>query len=596
MGSAGDWDIGGQERNKFVATGNSKTLDSVFIPVTPSTTYYLRYRGNVDTVVVQGYQINQSTPTVVNGAFSPSGSDFEATIVGDADTDFIQWQVTSDAATGLNEEFYDIEVRETDAAGDLIWNEDLLNHYLWGSGVDMLSNELSFDTGTTDAVSFGESDNTSYNIEVEVTEASPNPVTIAPGVQDLNNRYEVRLIGGGTDEIQVWKISSGIPTQLYSASQANGDTTPAQTITSLLSGVSSSAPLSYQVEWNDPNATDAGAFKVTVGGFVVENGDWVDDGGGSVGGASGTEDYVVDLTFSDGSVALLGDSAVLDDLIVRTWGFCVQNANLTLAALVTITILSGGVMKLKNVVVNATRSAFVLLSGGTFVEDNVTYSDESFDPNINGIMNFKCANLRTPGDIILGHGGQLNMEQVTIRHETAGQKFRIISKNSLVVPSINAFNGVRFYDLITTIREMNPLGITYELDDTFPSGPFVPGDDATDPLIHRGELVQRAKAPSHPKHFSSTPIQGRQANRNVAQGFGDRTLELGFTSHDNMCLFGQLSIWRDNETQLEVVSTRGILQEIQITFLEDDVVEADEQNILIADFDVEFREFVDGGS
>jgi len=131
-----EWDINGD--NEFESTGDVDVLKSIFIPVAPSTTYYLRYRGSATLVVdVNAYQVDQSsTPTTGDAAdngFTLSGDDFEATITVGSDASFLQWEVDASAA---GEQFHNIQIRETDILGDILFNEDLLNNYGWDNGVD----------------------------------------------------------------------------------------------------------------------------------------------------------------------------------------------------------------------------------------------------------------------------------------------------------------------------------------------------------------------------------------------------------------------------------------------------------------------------
>ena len=514
-------------------------LKSVFIPVIPLATSYLKYRGDASNVQVQGYELDQVTKTVLNTTFIASGDDFEATIVGDATTAFIQWQVESDT---VNQQFYDIEVRETDSSGNFIFNEDLLNHYFWANGFDMLNNQMESSGVATNFVYFGESDNDMYDATMQITDSTPSPAGWAIAVQNFLNGFEVLIT---SDTVLIETVIDGGFAVIYSATTANGDTGPTQTLSTLIAAASVSSPLEFRVRWNDPNQNDEGSFEVFVGGFKIEFGDWNVDGGANVGGASGTEDYVVNTLYSEGSIGYPANST-WDDVVVETFGLCVQNANLTLAAGVIVTTASGGRTKLKNVTANATAASFPVEPGGELILEETSLLGTTITSPIDGVLNFNCPKdvngvnvLKTTGDIIWDLGGQLILNGLFLEHTDPTQEYSMITDNSLVNPPIVG-RGIRLPGVRPRLRRIDKLGDVYELDST-------------------KEIIQSGPEPEHELRFDVDENYGRDVNRLTPTGHEHREVTITFLTIRDMCLFDKLQEWADEEAQIEFIYPRGIL-------------------------------------
>lgn len=550
----GEWRVGGTDRNRFIATTDTGDLTSIYIPVAASTTYYLRYRGDVDNVDVLGYDIGQTADATADTGFVLSGDDYESTIVTGVNTAFIRWIAN---ASALDEEFYDIEVRETDADGDLIWNEDLLNHYFWpASGVDYNTQGISFDFASENIVPFGDDDYTRLDAEMAIVDdiVTGDTFGFVFGYQDSSNYYEAKLIGGATNaEVEINKIVGGVSTPVDSATDySTGTPLPVN-----------ASVASLRVTWS--MAVD-GAYEVWVNGTIIEDNV---AGGWATGAGAGNDYSASDTTFSAGLTGIIGKGAEVDDMEVYHFGLFVFGANLTLSSGTDVTIDSDGWVRLESTVVNSTRASFPIVSGGTLIEENVTWADDSFDPNVSGIVNLKCARIAVSGDIIILPGGQLTLTGSVIEPVTDDIEWTIITEQATVTPAI-IVKGCRFYGITPRIRTM-ALGEVYELDGRY-------------------ELLLDSREPDHPMNIISTEVYGRQANRNVVKSFGDQEVTLHFLTHDDMCLFGQTRKWFDDEEQLEVVWPNGVLPDVKI--IDHFARGTREDNIRIVEWDVTFREFL----
>jgi hypothetical protein len=306
---------------------------------------------------------------------------------------------------------------------------------------------------------------------------------------------------------------------------------------------------------------------VFVNGQQILNSDWVDEGGGQIGGTT-SGDYVVDTTFSGGFVGVRGEDVDFDNMMVRHNGMMIRDTDLFLGPGATITVAVGGTFDAKNGTANSTRAALID-AGGTITEEDFEWLDAIFDETIVGFVTINCADIEIDRDIEILPGGQLTVIGSILRHAEAGKKFRILTDNSTVDPPI-VVKSSRFYDVITRIRTLNPVGETYELNEEF-------------------EFILDGPEPQHPFDFISQPIWGRQSNKNTGRGHGDLETTIRFFSHDDMCLFGKMQKWMDDEVLLEIIYPRGVMHKCKLIDLFPG--RSSNANIRLVEFVATFREF-----
>lgn len=546
-GGAGEWDISAD--NKWEASGNVSTLDSVFIPVTPAAAastkdYYVQFRGDVAQVTVRGYRADQTTVTVTKTKTAdfanPSTDLYTVTLTVDEFTEYVDFQVDGDA---LGEVFYDAEVRETDSSGQLYFSEDLANHYRWsvaGAGIDMLSHELSFASGGSRKIlTFGEADYDALDMTCHVGDlgAAGDLFAWVVAYVDSNNYYYMEL-DYDNSQLRLHKVDGGTDTVLYNAvNHAGGAIFPL------------TDPSTFRLKWNDPNETDTGSFKVWIAGNLVDNGDWRT--GTSATPIGGSEDYVTDTTHTAGLVGYSGRAVTIDDVTIQHNGFYTRDTDhLVDPGVLAITIKSDGEFDPHDGTFNVSSDLLIVLSGGTDSQSNITWTDTVMPTDIYGTTTISCnTSLETSGDIVIHANGQLNLRGVTIRHSDNSQRWELVTEGSTRVPIFDII-GSTLLNVKAHFRDLDVAGgKKYVLDDNYE---FI-GDTA---FPKRGITVQ------------SNSLFGRIGNKNFVKSHGDDVFEIPFTTYNDLCLYQQLEVWKKGENLLEFVGPTGGIATCKIVDLE----------------------------
>jgi hypothetical protein len=496
------------------------TAKSDLVPVDPTTVYFLTFTGTIASLTVK--EINGlGVESILASGLTASAAALPATA---SDTAFLRFEFTGVATETLT----DLELRVGTASGQLVFNEDFKNHYLppntdWVYG--NAGNFVLFQPATaTDLMRFGHAsgyETLSLSMEFDAIGGSERAGWVL-GWKDSNNYYEVVIEPGAPNRVVIRKFVAGIPTVV---DQAQISASLASTIV-------------FRV---DRNVSTFRGFDVFINGSQITGG-----GPGVDQWDTSATNAVVDITHDKGLIGYISEGVQIDNMLAKHQGFFLRDAILEFAASTELTITTGGgcaahlpngVFDAQDVTVNATRAVLVE-DGGLIIENNVTWLDDSFDPNIDGIVVVTCANLTVTGDIIVGPAGQLNIRGSTIRHATEGQTFRILTETSNQVPPVKSVK-VRMIGIIPRIRPVDGTGAPYELDPTF-------------------EVINDGPEPEHPLTVISQEVYGRQSNRNVVKTHGDRTFTLSFTTIGDMCLYGTLQQHMDDETQLEVAYQNGI--------------------------------------
>jgi len=529
--TAASWDINGA--NQFEAVSGTPTMLSIFIPTVAGTDYYVRFKGTIGTttpagVAVDGFEVDQSTSTGAGlSAFVQTGSDFEGTFSGSGNpgTVFIRFTV---ATTVLASTFFDIEVRETDSSGALVFNEDLINNYSWPGGFTYATNQLRTASGQ---LVFGDSDYNRVDAEAELDPIT-NELGFIFGWQDNLNYYKVFIDTVGTDTLRVVKRVAGVDTTIDTATNFDGGTSI---------GTITGSVIDFRVRWNEDisGVATAGVFAVSLNGATVLAADWV---------TSASNFSAVDTTYTKGKMAIYSDAANqdLDNLIVKHHGFFLRDVNLTLGASITLTVVAGGTYDYKDGTVNAVRTAAFFNTGGAETESNVTWiGDIDFDEIITGLITVECNELEIDKDIVIQTSGKLVATGTRFVPDAVTTFWTIKTETSTQDPPMEILSCF-FVNLNTRFRKIgNPGGgEVYEIDQT-------------------QEFLLDAFEPIHIPHLISHAVQGRASHRNIIQGFTDKETTLEFATRDN-CLYGFLNQAMNDEQTLEVVFPRGYIHKCRI--------------------------------
>lgn len=579
---AGEWEINAGNNRFEAAIVTTTSMKSIFIPCIAGTTYFLRYRGDVNSVTVQGYEFDQSTTTVANSSWSASGDDFTGSLVTNASTDFLQFEVS---ASVIGQDFYDIEIRETNSIGNIIWNEDLISNYMWDtSGVDYVSNELALDA-TTSSLIFGDVDYDQLDMIAEFNgiDSAADEGGFIVGWQDANNYYKI-FIDFDTDIVKYVKVVAGVSTTIDTAallflnisgsggSFATGDTitgAPSGDTGTLVSKTSSKIyylpvsgtfagetsltvtsggtanidsigsdltdPVDFRITWND---AVAGGVKVFMNGGI--NLTWVT--------AAASTTSTVDTTFTQGKIGYIANSAEIDDVLVKQFGLFLRDTDLVVDAGATINVTTGE-FTYKRGNVNATR-AIVTSGSGSFTEEDVTWLDDSFDESITGTVSAICAKIEVESDIILEALGKLVAQGAVFVSSDTANYWTIQTELSTVEPPLD-IKSCLFKNLNPRFRPHSaPDGAPYEVDQT-------------------KEFIFDSPEPTHSPDIISHPVWGRARHRNTIRGFNDEEVTLSFRvkTIDGNCLYGKLRKWMDDEALLEVIWPRGYIWKCKVVDL-----------------------------
>jgi hypothetical protein len=451
-----------------------------------------------------------------------------------ANVDFIQVEFQNAVAA---EEITGLEVRLTDASGDLFFNDDLINKYKSPNSDWQYAGAFGIEQAgaSTDIMPFGDTGYEFLDMEIDLPTMAADRAGIVFGYQNANNYYEVYL--DSTDTLTVRKIVAGVPVAIDTAPTFDGG---ASTID--VSANAYKLRVLRNLTATTPIATPADTFRaiqVFIDDILVENSDWVTESGAS------SNDYLVDTSFATGLLGLISEgSKVLDNLSVHHLGLFIRDANLTLDTGAQITVQPGGLVDMMDVVVNVSQTLLVNL-GGTVILNNVTWADTDFDESIDGVVTLECARVQVTEDVILSPAGQLNMIGCIMEFSPLSDfAFRIITDASLVEPPIDLV-ATRLFGVIPRLRALDGSDAPYELDQSF-------------------EVILSGPEDIHPIDFSSNPVHGLDSHRNTTTGHGDREVTIAFFTNDDMCLFGKFCKYRDNETPIEFIYARGVLHDVRV--------------------------------
>jgi hypothetical protein len=536
--TAGEWDINGDnEFESAKASTNENGLESVFIPVSPSTTYWVKFKGSVGAtatqVEIRGYDIGQNhINTHLNRAsFSLDDETYSASFATVAATAFIRFEIEASQA---GETFYEIEVRETDSNGDLIWTEYLLNHYDWMFvSVDYANYTLQF-SGGDKRVPFGDAEYTKPDMTINLISgvSGSDYVGFMCGWQDANNHYEIKLTDTG-NKLQFNKIEGGSSTAIDYATNYNGGT-PIASITSM------------RVLWNEEDdATEQlGSITVYLNGLLVKAADW----------ANSSNDYSdADTTFTTGRIGYIGSSSAIDNVEVAHRGLYLWDTDLVLGSGVTITQTAANQAKFTRGVCNSTRAAFDE-GGFEYTEEDWEWLDSSFDEYIDGIVNILCPkpNIEINSDITFGPSGQIYFRGAILESADPTEFWTIRTEGSTVEPPMIVHDSI-----------FKHLNIRFRPHDA-ENGGAVEIDQSD--LVNPQFLID-GPGFDKPVNVIIHDAYGRQFSRNTIKSHRSAAVTLKFRSVDNMCLYGRLQEWMRNEALLEVIWPRGYLWKCKIVDL-----------------------------
>jgi len=231
--TADEWDINGNnEFESNSASTSSAGLQSIMIPVNVSTIYWVRFKGSIGAsgtvTAVRGYKVDQSTTSgtdLTSFSYDATNDDYSGTITTGAEVSFVQIDMEASAA---GETIYDIEIRETDRNGDLVWTEYLFNHYDWTTDTDYLTNQLSVADVTGRRIIFGDTDYNDLDATFVVDNLSLGTGRVAGfifGYSDANNYYRA-YISSGTPTIVVDKFVAGTNVPIQSSTTLDGGAIP----------------------------------------------------------------------------------------------------------------------------------------------------------------------------------------------------------------------------------------------------------------------------------------------------------------------------------------------------------------------------------
>ena len=525
-----DWDLNAQFRLES-QTAVVTPAKSNFITAQPSTTYFVKWSGDVDSVDIQEYKLGQiGTNTLRN---IDSGT---ATFTTDSDTYFLQWELDASAA---NEQYHDAEIRETNSTGVLIWNEDFFNRYQWEPEWDYINFRLSAAVANTDVLTFGDADYEKFTFTVDLISLSAQGGVVL-AYQDSNNYYEVVAVQGAPDVIEIAKIVAGVRTVL--------DTS----VTAI--AISASDTLIVDYDATGANST----FKVNYTGTQIVS--WV---------TAGATDTVTDSTYSNGGIGFSGSDVFFDSYLVEHECLFYRDLDLCVSAGTTILVQNGGCFNYKRGTVNASRTIVTDEVGSVFTDIDVTWADTVYNPIVDNVQVMACTKITTTGDIVLGINGQLNWDGVQVKHVDPTQLFRIITKNSNQDPPF-AFRGVELLNLKTSIRPISTIEPAYVLDPTF-------------------EFITRSSFHEKDIRIIENRVFGRLANRSFVHGHGNYEIDIQFTVEDDLCLLGTMERWKQEELLLELISPGAQIYECKIK--EVDTAAIDPSNPFLIRFIVTFVEF-----
>ncbi len=533
----GEWNIDlslGEFESLAISTGGG--LKSIFVPTLADTVYYLKFGGTVagnigasGTITVTSYELDQTTVVASTTIFVFNGATqvYEGSLDTGADAVFIQWAFEASAA---DEVFNNVEVRETDVDGSLIFNEDLINNYQWqGNDINYnltgIENVLNFEitaTLNTDIVTFGASDTNAIDVtdmDFVVTGSGADRIGVFQfGRQNANNYYYLEF-NRVTGTITFNKVVATV-------------VTPLDTITGVI--VADTGEL--RVRWDGagcflPNTTSPviGSLEVSVDGVVQT---WITSGSLTT----------VDTTFSVGNYGFSGRGWAWNNYTISHFGFFQRDVDVILCPADFITLESDGKYNFVNGSVNASRSQFIN-NGGLFNEVNVTFTEDVFDQSVNSPISLNCVNTQVTGDVVFGNLGLLSAFGSIFEHKT-NDFWTFKTENSSFDPPMT-IKSCHFRNLNTRFRPLEGADAPYEIDQAF-------------------EIVIDAPEPDHPVNVISHEVWGRQSNRNIVKSHSDHEVTITFTTFDDNCLYGFLRKWQDEEILLEVVWPRGYIHKCKI--------------------------------
>jgi len=491
------------------------------IGVDQQRTYYVSWDGTLVDFTVVLVDFDQSTATVT----VTSGGTFATT----ADTFWIRF---SDANWIAGSTFYNLEVREDNSAGDLVFKDNLINKFKApNSNWEFKSFGIHELAGTTTVLPYGDGGYHDMDMEIDCPIHSPGDRTgLAFGLQDPNNYYEV-VFDGTSGEVQFNRIVAGVSVTVDDATTFGG--TPINIGTTART---------LRVVWDG----NANTIDVYIDGTQVIGTDWTTSSSASLS----------DSAFDEGILGLVAEAAaaaaIIDNLLDLHGGLFLRDTNLILNTGVTITVESSGIFDLADVTVNASESVLNVLSGGTNKQNNVTWLGGSdFDESVDGPVTVFCpGTIEVTTDIIFGGSGSLDITGAIFKHATKGSTFKINTSGSTVQPPI-VVRTSRFPDVVTTIRPLDSSGPTYELN------PIAPPDGP-------GEIIEVSGEPTKELNYVSNPTWGRPRHRNIPKNLTDDRVTVRFFSYDDMCLYGKCRYWMEEETQLELISPQAVLWGVKI--------------------------------
>ncbi len=546
----GEWlvNVLNQFESRVISTSRMK---SSFIPVEPDTLYFVRHVGTVVTVEIKEFKIDHTTPggggvtSIVAGTTFTTGSD----------TIFVQIEVEADA---IGQTFIDMEIREVNSVGNLVFFERLLNEYL-----PLLTNweRIGFAfAGGVPNIPFGEPglDQIDYSVEVLDVDVGSNEFGgVMFGRQDSTNFYEVYLANeSGSDDPLIYP---GSGTQVVVRKIVDG----IATVIDFATDVDDGTPITFDgVDTLRITRNIAGfrAIEVFVNGVQVKVSDWNNES---------FNDFVTDTTFPIGMVGLVSQDTRLDNMLLKSTGFFLRDVELTLGIDVDIKVPTGSTLNWDNVTVNASQAVLVDLGGTITLGSVIWQQGADFDESVTGAVTLKCTKQTVTGDIVLDPTGQLSLSGVRLAQLVPGTRWRILTDNSLIQPPIIA-KAVRLPGITVRIRAIDGSDSPYELDPV-------------------REVILQGLDPIHPVNFHVNRIIGRQRSRPVIDGHDDQQVTIRFLTIADMCLHGKLHEYMDKETQLEITYSHGILWGVKITRIQPG--RSITTNIDLVEFIVDFREF-----